>query len=162
MEQLGIQPQALFLQIVNFTILLVVLTKLLYKPILRMLEKRQKEIAESVALTEKLRIDEEKMTAKREKYLDEAKKEAHLVLEEAKKAGKATEKDIVDQAHKEAQDLLTKASEDAKRMHESLHDAIAKESAELARSMVTRILAGLTSQEQHKIIARNMKSIAKS
>lgn len=158
MEQLGIQPQAFVMQLVNFTILVVVLTKLLYKPILGILEKRQKEIAESVAITEKLRQDEEKQAAKREKYLVEAKKEAHLILEEAKKEGKAAEQQIIDQAHKEAQEILAKAELDAKRIQESLRDDMARQSAHLARSMAERILVGLTREEQHKIIARNLKT----
>lgn len=46
MEQLGIEPQLLLAQLVNFLIILFVLSKLLYKPILGMIEKRKKEIAE--------------------------------------------------------------------------------------------------------------------
>ena len=44
MEKLGIEPVLLAAQIVNFLVILVVLQKLLYKPILGMLEKRKREI----------------------------------------------------------------------------------------------------------------------
>jgi len=58
MEKLGIEPSLLLAQIINFAIIVVVLSKLLYKPILSMLEKRKREIEESLRLTDKLRADE--------------------------------------------------------------------------------------------------------
>ncbi|MBI3577661.1 F0F1 ATP synthase subunit B [Candidatus Gottesmanbacteria bacterium] len=162
MEQLGIQPQALIMQVINFTILVVVLTKLLYKPILRMLDKRQKEIEEGVKLTEKLRLEEEKLTARRQKLLDQTRAEARRMLEEAKAAGKDVEKEVVAAAQKEAGEIVEKAKAEAARIHDGLASEIRKESATLASAMVARMLTGLSAAEQHKIVARNLKDIAKS
>lgn len=162
MEQLGIQPQALIMQVINFTILVVVLTKLLYKPILTMLDKRQKEIEEGVKLTEKLRLEEEKFAAKREKLLDEARGDARRLLEEAKSAGKEVEKDIIAAATKEAGEIVEKGKADAARIHDELADEMRKEVTTLASIMVERMLTGLTETEQHKIIARNLKDLGKS
>ena len=88
MEKLGIEPSLLLAQIVNFVIIMVVLTKILYTPILGMLEKRKKEIEESLAIRERLRVEEEKMQVRKEKLLSEARKEARAILDEAKKQGK--------------------------------------------------------------------------
>lgn len=162
MEQLGIQPQALVTQVVNFTILLVVLTKFLYKPILKTLDKRKKEIEEGVALTEKLRLEEEKLSQKREKVLDEARGQARQILEEAKAAGKGAERDMVATAQSEASEIIEKAKADAKHIHDSLGEEIRKESAKLAAEMTSRILSGLSSSEQHKIIARQIKELPSS
>jgi F-type H+-transporting ATPase subunit b len=64
MDKLGIDPKLLLAQLVNFTIIMLLLKKFLYKPILDMLEKRKKEIAEGVALTAKMREEEEKLKGK--------------------------------------------------------------------------------------------------
>ncbi len=149
------------MQIVNFTILVVVLTKLLYKPILGMLDKRQKEIEEGVKLTEKLRLEEEKQAEKREKLLDEARADARQILDEAKTAAKEVEKDIVAAATREAAEAVEKGKMDTQRIHDGLVDEIRKESATLASEMVTRILSCLTAEEQHKIVARNLKELSK-
>lgn len=150
------------MQVINFTILVVVLTKLLYKPILTMLDKRQKEIEEGVKLTEKLRLEEEKFAAKREKLLDEARGDARRLLEEAKSAGKEVEKDIIAAATKEAGEIVEKGKADAARIHDELADEMRKEVTTLASIMVERMLTGLTETEQHKIIARNLKDLGKS
>ncbi|MEK7065488.1 MAG: ATP synthase F0 subunit B, partial [Patescibacteria group bacterium] len=108
MEQLGIEPTLLVAQIVNFAIIVVVLSKLLYKPILAMLEKRKREIAQGLALTEKMRQEEEKFKERKEKMLLEARKEGHEIIEEARKQAKVVEKDILAAAQEEAGEVMEK------------------------------------------------------
>jgi len=54
MEKLGIEPTLLLAQILNFLIIAFVLTKILYKPILQLLDKRKKTIEEGLRLTQKM------------------------------------------------------------------------------------------------------------
>ncbi len=163
MEQLGVQPQALLLQVINFTILFVVLSKLLYGPITKMLEKRTREIEEGIALTRKMKEEEEKLAVKREKLLDEGRNEAHKMLADSKAQAKEEEKVILAVAHKEAQDVIQKAKTEAERVHAGLSDAIRVEATALAADMVKRMLSGaLTEDQQHKIIAKQLKEISKS
>ena len=84
MDKLGIEPSLLLAQIVNFLVILVLLNKLLYKPILTMLEKRKKEIEDTVKITERLKKDEARMEEKHEKVLTKAREEASSIIEEAK------------------------------------------------------------------------------
>ncbi len=160
MEKLGIQPTQLLLQAINFAIMVVVLTKLLYKPITSMLEKRRKEIEEGLALTDKLREEEEKLKIKREKILDEARAEGRRILEEAKVAGKERELEITAAAQREATEIVEKGKADAKRIHDSLADEIRKESVKLAAEMAGRILAGMSASERHKIISRQLRELS--
>ena len=87
MEQLGIEPKLLLAQIVNFLIIVFVLSKVLYKPVLSMLEKRRKEIAEGLAISDRMRLEEEKFQEKKAARLEVARKEAKTIIEEAKKRG---------------------------------------------------------------------------
>src|SRR5258707_1189450 len=112
MDKLGIEPKLLLAQIINFCIILAVLSKLLYKPILTMLEKRKKEITEGLQLTEKMREEEEKFQLKKQKMLEVARKEAQDIIEEAKKQGKEEEKEIIAAAHKEAEQTMVKGKAD--------------------------------------------------
>lgn len=161
MEQLGIQTQAIVMQMINFVILFAVLAKFLYKPILKMLENRKLEIAKGVELTEKMKVEEEKLAQKRNKLMDEGRAEAHQLLTEAKAQSKEEEKSIVAAAHNEAQDIIQKAKEEADRIHASLTPTIQKEASLLAGDMVRRMLSGsLSLEQQHKIISKSIKDIA--
>lgn len=163
MEKLGIEPSLLLAQIVNFAIIVVVLTKLLYKPILGMLEKRKKEIEEGLAITERMRQEEEKLGARREKLIADARKEARVILEDAKKQGKDAERDIVATAHKEAAEIIEKAKRDVAATHEALAGDIRAEAVELASAMAKRLVAGILSPaDQHKLIAKHLAHLGKA
>lgn len=160
MEQLGIQPSLLLAQIVNFSIIVFVLAKLLYKPILTMLDKRRKEIEEGLKLTEKMREEEEGLKAKREKVLDTARKEGRALLEQVKKDAKEQERQIIEDAHKEAQGLLDKAQEEARKQYDEMLSKVRKEAVELAVSMTQRLTADvLTGKDQHDFIAKQAKKL---
>ncbi len=160
MEKLGIEPSLLLAQIINFSIIVVVLTKFLYTPILGMLAKRKKEIEEGLAITERLRAEEEKLGDRREKLLSEARKEARVILEDAKKQGKDVGGEIVAAAHSEAQEIIKKAKQEVLATHESLSGNIREEAVTLAASMAKRLIAGVLSPaDQHKLIAKQLKEL---
>ncbi len=160
MEQLGIEPKLLLAQIINFSIIIFVLSKLLYKPILGMLEKRKKAIEEGLALTEKMKAEEAKVKQKEEKILEEARRQAHVILEEAKKQGKAAEKDIVEAAHKEAADIIAKAHADIARAREGMEKDVRKEAVLLAAAMAKRLMTNVLSvHDQHNILAEHLKEL---
>lgn len=158
MEKLGIEPSLLLAQIVNFIIIMVVLTKILYKPILGMLEKRKKDIEESLVRSEQVRQEEEKMQARKEKLLSEARKEARAILDEAKKQGKEAEREIVVTAHHEASEIIEKAKREVTAIHEALSRDIRNESVTLAGAMAKQLLGSvLTSADQHKLIEKYLR-----
>ncbi len=160
MEQLGIEPKLLLAQIINFSIIIFVLTKLLYKPILSMLEKRKKEIEQGLALTQKMRDDEEKFSERKEKLLNETRREAHQMIEEAKKHAKEAEKEIIAQAHQEAAEIITKGKEEVERLHEAAGKNVQGEAIELAVAMTKRLVRSVLSPaDQHKLIQKHLKQL---
>lgn len=162
MEQLGIEPQLLLAQIVNFLIILFVLSKLLYKPILRMIEKRKKEIAEGLAITEKMRVAEEKLKEKEEKLLGEARREARNIVEAGEKEGEDAKKDIIALAHKEAEAIVAKGKDDVTALREKMEKDVRHAAIELATAMTKRLVSGvLGAGEQHKLIAKQLKELEK-
>jgi len=160
MEQLGIQPSLLLAQIVNFSIIAFVLSKVLYKPILSMLEKRKKEIQEGLALTEKMREEEEKLKVKESKVLDLARKDARELLEKAKKDATVLEKQIVEDAHAQSESVIEKGKHEVETLRESMMKDIRSEAVELAVAMTKRLTSAvLSSSDQHTLIAHELKKL---
>ena len=160
MEQLGIDPKLLISQIVNFVIILFILQKLLYKPILDMLNKRKKEIAEGVSLTEKMRLEEEKFKEKQEHAMAKAREEAVVIIEEAKKEAKDVEKELIADAHKEAEAIIERAKADAVEVVKNEEVRLRKEAVELSVALSKRLLSSVMSaKEQHAFIAKRMKDL---
>lgn len=158
MDKLGIEPKLLLAQIINFSIIIFVLSKLLYKPILDMLAKRKKEIQEGLALTEKMRLEDEKFQQKKQKMLEVTRKEAQVILEEARKQAKDEEKEIINAAHKEAEGIIEKAKADIETLRTDMEKGVRSSAIELAVSMSKRLLENVISNEdKHKLISKNMK-----
>lgn len=163
MEKLGIEPSLLLAQVINFAIIVVVLTKLLYRPILAMLEKRKIEIEEGLAVTERMRAEEEKLVVRREKLISDARREARIILQEGKKLGKDAQRDIAVAAHKEAAEIVEKAKREAAVTHEALADDIRHEAVQLAAAMTRQLVASILSPaDQHTLIAKHLVELEKA
>jgi F-type H+-transporting ATPase subunit b len=161
MEQLGIEPKLLIAQVVNFLIIIVVLTKLLYRPILRMLEKRRKEIAEGLALTEKMREEAEKLAAKREAVLDAARREGTKLIDEARGQAHEAEKEIVADAHRQAEELIARGRAEVVRQGEQMEKDLRGKTVELASAMTRRLLSEVMgAKEQHKLLSAHIKKLS--
>lgn len=160
MEQLGIEPKLLIAQLINFAIIVVVLQKLLYKPILDMLSKRKREITEGVAITERMRVEEEKFKEKQEKAFAKAREDALEIIESAKKQAKEVEKELVADAHTQASMIITRAKSEATAVEKAAQTSLRKEAVGLALTMAKRLLSSvMTAKEQHAFIAKRMKDL---
>src|SRR6476619_1002487 len=98
LTEFGIQPLLLAAQVVNFLVLLFILNKLLYKPILQMLQTRKDRIAESLKNAEEIENTLAKTEEDREKRLKEATDEAKDIINEATKSANL----VIAEAHTKA------------------------------------------------------------
>jgi F-type H+-transporting ATPase subunit b len=161
MEQLGIQPGLLLAQVFNFGLIIFILSKLLFKPILGMLDKRKKEIEEGLALTEKIRLEEEKFKERQEKLLEKARSDARKILDEARHNGKEEEKVIIAESHDQAARILEKAKAEILIEREMMQKSVRAEAVDLAVAMTQRLTAAiLTPKDQHKLISGHLRELA--
>ena len=106
LNQFGVQPILLAAQVVNFFILLFLLKKFLYGPILKVLNERKKRIEDSLKNAEEIekRLQEtnekiDQMLAKASKegqeVIDEATAQANLIIEDSKTRAEAAAQKIL-------------------------------------------------------------------
>ena len=88
LEDFGVEPILLLAQVVNFVILLYILKRFLYKPILKVLEERKKKIETSVKQSEEMQKRFDEITKKQTEILDKAKAESEQIIEGAKNEAK--------------------------------------------------------------------------
>lgn len=162
MENLGINGSLLLIQLFNFLILLFVLNKLMYKPILEMLEKRKKKIAEGLRLTTDLTEERQKLEEKKAQVTQVARKEAREILEEAKKDGKKAEAEIIAEARKEAEEVLNKAQKEIEARKQALEANMAKEVINLSLIVAEKVVGEvLDSEKERKLMEKRIQELAK-
>lgn len=109
-EKLGIDWKLLSAQIVQFVLLIIVLRWLVYKPLLAMLEKRSKTIEKSLADAKKIEQNVAESQTDREKLLAETRKEAEVIVADARAAAEGVKTKLLEEA-KEKMDAMRKQTE---------------------------------------------------
>lgn len=136
-----------FWQLVTFLLVVFLLTKYAWKPILQGIKKREAEINDALAAAEKAREEMQRISAENEKLLQEARVEKDQILKKAQE----TARQLVDEAKENAKKEANRMIEDARRIIESEKNAalseIKEQIATLSVQVAERILKNQLSEE---------------
>ncbi len=123
----GIDYKILIAQIINFSIIFLVLYKFLVKPLNQIIEERQKKIEEGL----KKREEAEKMIKEiyrlREEILKDAEKEKINILNEAKLFKENKLKEIEEEMKKLREEMIEKLNEEKENLRKEFYEKLNKE-----------------------------------
>ncbi len=155
MGELGINPTYLAFQIVNFLLLVFLLHRLLYRPILNMLEQRKERIREGQEAAERARADAEQMRQEYERQLEESRAHARKIIEDATAAAERLREESVANAQQEAERILERGQEQLRaevaHARRELRQEVAALSVEVAGKLIQE---SLDSEENRQLAAR--------
>jgi F-type H+-transporting ATPase subunit b len=112
-------PQIIF-QIINFSVVMGALTYFLYKPVLKVLEERQKRVEEAQRAAEESITEKNRISELEKEVIAKAEQNAAEILEKARENAKDSEKDILATAKKQAKaeiEKMTISWEEEKKQH---------------------------------------------
>ena len=145
---------------VTFFLLLAILYKFAWKPILDALEKREQEIRKALEHADEARQQLAEINQSREKIVSEAHQKAQEVVEQSRKAALELAKVIQDKARQENQILLENAKREIDTEKQKAQFALRRESAELAVSLAAKVIQEKMDKEQsRKIVDDLIKNI---
>lgn len=101
----------LIAQILNFLVLLAILAKFAYKPLLKVMDERRNRIINDLDSAEQTRLEAEELKAQYTKQLAEARQEATAIVDKANKTGQKLHDDFVAQAQAEKDQMIAAATE---------------------------------------------------
>lgn len=159
---MSIQWYQLLFQIINFGILILVLKKFLYQPIITIINQRNKKIEDSIKaaeanLKEKAKIEEIKKQA-----VIEAEKEAVLIVEAARKESDKTGKQILLAARVEAEAEVDKKLKLLTEKLAEQENQITGRITDLVIKATQSVLSNsLSANQQKAIIDSEIKKLAK-
>jgi F-type H+-transporting ATPase subunit b len=153
LSNLGINPIYLLSQIVTFGLLAFLLSRLLYNPILNMLETRRERIAKG--LEDARAAEEARGQADQEAagIIEEARKRAQQVVAEANANAEQVRANIEAQAEEERRKILTQARQDAEAERNQVLSEMREQIGALAIAAAERILnSELDQQRQNELV----------
>lgn len=158
MEALGINLGYLISQIVNFTLLAVLLYLVAYKPILRMLDERSARIKKGLEDAELASKKAAEMEQEFEQQMIQSRKEGQEIIAQATQMSEKTRQDILDKAREEANAIVERAKEDIARERELAMADLREQLADLSLAISEKVIGEtLDEQRQRQLIADFLK-----
>lgn len=160
-KDFGIQPVLLAAQIVNFLILLYLLKRFLYKPVLKVLEERKQRIEESMKNAEEIEQRLQAIAQKEEESLVKSAKEGQKIIEEASAQAAA----LIEEGKIKAEEIIQNAQKEGRKLMEREKDKLVQDMKENISEIIVlafQKVAGkiISTKEQKKIIEQEVKNLA--
>lgn len=162
-KNFGLDPFLFGAQVVNFLIILYLLKRFLYKPILDTLKKRENEIKEGIKQAEDARILLEKTEEREKQILKKAQESAKQTINEAKSEALVLAQKIEEDSKKQAEKILSQAREqialEAKEAEKKLTSKIGALSVDLLQASLKEIFS---EKEQKEVLEKAVKQLGKN
>jgi F-type H+-transporting ATPase subunit b len=139
-EAFSVDVWKLAFQVINFLILLFLLNRFLFKPILARLDDRSAKISKGLEDAEAAARDRELARAEREAAVSEARKEANEMISRANKIATDTRNEILTEARTEAEKVSSRAREEIVAEKDKAMAEIRGQVAELALAAAGRLV----------------------
>lgn len=143
LKQFGIEPTLLIAQIVNFLILLFLLNKFLYKPILKVLSSRRDRITKSLEDAERISEELEKTKQKSSQHIHVAILESKKIISEANAQAQSIIEDARARAKSDVEKILTQAKSEIESQHQAMKAELRSELADLVVLATQKVTSSL-------------------
>lgn len=152
-SSLGLNAKLFIAQVINFCILLFVLYRFAYRPILGLLEERTKKIEKGIADAEASHQKLAEMTEREREIITEAKKQAKELIVAAEAQGQKNRDEIIAVAKEESAKLIKQAQKSIEESKSQMISEVKKEMAEVVIVAVEKVIsAKLDETKDAKII----------
>ncbi len=152
----------LIAQILNFLILVFVLAKFAYKPVVRIMDERKNKIAGDLEAAEKAKDEAEAVKAEYAAKLANARQEAQVIIDNARKTAQAAHDKIVAETKAEQDQIIATAKEAIALEKKKAMDDIRVQVISLSMIAAGKIVEQkLGSEEDKKLAGEIVDSILK-
>jgi F-type H+-transporting ATPase subunit b len=148
--ELGINLPSLVAYLINFIILLGILSLFAYKPLLRMLDSRSETIRESLEAAERAREDAASSQEAIQEQITEARREGQRIMDQTREAAERFRTDEMDKARQEAEAFVERAKADIQRERDTALHEVRASFGDLAITAAERVIRRSLDRQAHE------------
>ena len=137
-------------QLLIFLVMLGVLYRFAWGPLLRILNERRARIQQGVEATERAKQELEAAERERQAKLEEARREAQAMLDRIAKQGEDLRKELEAKAREQAESLIAKARAEIQQEREKAVQDLRSQVADLAVMAAGRIIGESLDAKKHR------------
>ena len=147
---LGINLPILIAQLVNFTILLVVLRLVAWGPLIKVLDDRRERIRESLAAAEEMKSKAAESDRQLHDQIESARREGQLLVAQAQEISARIQADARTQAQADAEVTLARARNEIQLERDSAIADLRKEFADLTIAAAEKVIKQSLDRNAHR------------
>ena len=153
-------PGLFFWTIATFLVLLFLLAKFAWKPLLQALESRQEMIQKSLNDAEKAKQELEEVQLESNKIVAQARSEAETIIATSRSEGAKLREDLREKAQSEAQSIVTQAEQQIQQERDRALSQIREEAVDVSLSVASKLIQrNLSKEDNEKIIKEALKQV---
>ena len=157
-----LDPGLFIWTIITFLLVLFLLSKFAWKPLLKVLQEREDEIKSSLKDAELAKTELEKVNLESEKILNDARAESRKIQAESKLVSEKQRDEIIDKAKEEAKKIVVNAESQIKMEKDLAIKQIQEKVVDLTFSISEKVIKkNLSTDDNKKIIKDSLKNLEK-
>lgn len=160
---LDVNPGLIFWVVITFVLLLVVLKKMAWGPILKSLDERENLIKDSIDKAEKAQADAEKLLEENKANLAKAEEEAQKIIEQGREYSDKLKAQMLEASKIEAQKMIKEATAEIERKNQEAFNNLKAQVADIAIDAAEKIIRiNLDKEKQTKLINEYLEDLNKN
>ena len=149
---IDINPGLIFWTLVTFILLLLILKKVAWKPILTALDQRETAIKESLEKAEKAKEEAQRILYENQASLSIAEEESRKIVEQGRIYAEKLKEQMLKDSKEQAQKILSEATAEIDRKKEAAFGELKSQIADLVIQTTEKVLGETVDKNIHKKI----------
>lgn len=160
---LDVNPGLMIWTVITFIILLIVLKKVAWKPILTALDRREQDIRDSLEKAEKASENAQKVLEENKATLAKAEEESKKIIEQSRAYAENLKDQLLKQSKEQARKIIEDSGQEIKRQKDAAFEELKQQIAEIAISAAEKIIKETVDAEKNKkIVSKYLDEVAKN
>lgn len=158
-----VNPGLIFWTFVTFIILMIILSKVAWKPILSALNQRESAIRESLEKAEKAQEEARKVLEQNQANLAKAEEESKKIIDQSRAYADKLKDQLMQESREQAKKIIDDASAEIERRKDAAFDELKTQIAAIAVNAAEKILKEkLDPESNKKIVNQYISEITKN
>jgi len=153
----------IFWTLVTFLILSILLGRYAWKPLLALLDERERTVKESLEAAQKARAEADEMLRRNQEFQTNARRETAALLEQGRKESETLRAEILAQARKDANELVEQGKQQVQYEQKQAMESLRRQVADLAIGAAERLIDRELDDAKHReLVAEYVRSLPAS
>ena len=153
-------PGLIIWTIITFLLLLLILKKAAWKPLLSALQKREDTIASSLQKAEQAKVDAEKLLKEHSERLAQAEAEAQRIINEGRQLAEKIKENITSEAKAISDKIIKESKEEIEKSRQAAIESLKKDISQIAILAASKIISeNLDEKVDKKLVDKMIENL---